>query len=310
MRFSTKYNLLTILGPTACGKTQLAVAAAAKLGSCVISADSRQVYRQMDIGTGKDLSEYSFEGSKVPHYLIDICQPGEKYNVYEFQKDFFNVYEKVYAENAIPVLCGGSGLYIEAVLSNYQLLSVPVNEELRSRLKDKSLEELATILASYKLMHNKSDVDTVKRAIRAIEIAEYQKNHISNSPNRPVINSLIIGIDFEREIVRKRITERLHQRLEEGMIDEVKSLLNKGLHSEDLIYYGLEYKYITLYLIGQLTYDDMVAQLNIAIHQFSKRQMTWFRKMERSGFKIHWVNGGLEMDKKLNFIFEMLYQSL
>jgi len=307
---SSKYNLLTILGPTACGKTQLAVAAAAKLGSCVISADSRQVYRQMDIGTGKDLSEYSFEGSKVPHYLIDICQPGEKYNVYEFQKDFFNVYEKVYAENAIPVLCGGSGLYIEAVLSNYQLLSVPVNEDLRNSLKNKSLEELATILASYKLMHNKSDVDTVKRAIRAIEIAEYQKNHISDNPNRPEINSLIIGIDFEREIVRKRITERLQQRLKEGMIDEVKALLNKGLASEDLIYYGLEYKYITLYLIGQLTYDEMVTQLNIAIHQFSKRQMTWFRKMERSGFKIHWVDGRFDMNKKLNFIFEKLYQSL
>ncbi|HEY9124475.1 MAG TPA: tRNA (adenosine(37)-N6)-dimethylallyltransferase MiaA [Bacteroidales bacterium] len=307
---SSKYNLLTILGPTACGKTQLAVAAAAKLGSCVISADSRQVYKQMDIGTGKDLSEYSFEGSNVPHYLIDIRLPGEKYNVYEYQKDFFDIYEKVYSENTIPVLCGGSGLYIEAVLKNYQLLSVPVNEELRGSLKDKPLEELAAILATYKLMHNKSDLDTVKRAIRAIEIAEYQKNHISDNPNRPEINSLIIGIDFEREIVRKRITERLQQRLKEGMIDEVKALLNKGLASEDLIYYGLEYKYITLYLIGQLTYDEMVTQLNIAIHQFSKRQMTWFRKMERSGFKIHWVDGRFDMNKKLNFIFEKLYQSL
>ena len=304
---SSKYNLLTILGPTACGKTQLAVAAAAKLGSCVISADSRQVYRQMDIGTGKDLSEYSFEGSNVPHYLIDICQPGEKYNVYEYQKDFFDVYEKVYSENTIPVLCGGSGLYIEAVLRNYQLLSVPVNEELRNSLKNKSLEELATVLASYKLMHNKSDVDTVKRAVRAIEIAEYQKNHQSVNPERPVINSLIIGIDFEREIVRKRITERLHQRLKDGMIDEVKSLLDKGLSSDDLIYYGLEYKYITLYLTGQLTYDEMVVQLNIAIHQFSKRQMTWFRKMERSGFKIQWVDGSLPLKDKSSFIYKELF---
>jgi tRNA dimethylallyltransferase len=304
---SSKYNLLTILGPTACGKTQLAVAAAAKLGSCVISADSRQVYKQMDIGTGKDLSEYSFEGSNVPYYLIDIYQPGEKYNVYEYQKDFFDVYEKVYSDSTIPVLCGGSGLYIEAVLRNYQLLSVPVNEELRDNLKNKSLEELSAILATYKLMHNKSDVDTVKRAVRAIEIAEYQKEHANENPDRPIINSLIIGIDFERDIVRKRITERLHQRLKSGMIDEVRSLLDKGLSSEDLIYYGLEYKYITLYLIGQLSYDEMVAQLNIAIHQFSKRQMTWFRKMERSGFYIHWIDGQLPLEDKLSFIYEKLY---
>ncbi|MCX7985496.1 MAG: tRNA (adenosine(37)-N6)-dimethylallyltransferase MiaA, partial [Bacteroidales bacterium] len=267
----SRYDLITILGPTASGKTILAANLAYRLHSAVISADSRQVYRGMDIGTGKDLADYIVEGSTVPYFLIDICEPGYQYNVFEYQRDFFAVFENLKAQGKIPVLCGGSGLYLEAVLKGYQLPEVPVNNELRQQLREKSLEELTEILRQYKQLHNKTDVDTKNRAIRAIEIAVYQQNHSAELKSFSPPCSLNIGIHYERANLKQRITERLHKRLKEGLLDEVNQLLKNGLSTDALIYYGLEYKFVTLYLSGRLSYDDMVEQLNIAIHQFSKR---------------------------------------
>lgn len=300
------FNLLCVLGPTACGKTALAVRMAAELGGEVISADSRQVYRGMDIGTGKDLEEYDYEGRSIPYHLIDIVDAGYKYNVFEYQQDFVKVWKDCKNRNVFPVLCGGSGLYLEAVLKAYRLLAVPVNEALRKTLENKSLSELSVILSAYKRMHNTTDVDTVKRAVRAIEIEEYYKLHSCIEGEFPEIHPLIVGVDVSREVRRTRIDKRLQERLKNGMVEEVQQLLEQDIAPEDLIYYGLEYKYLTLYLTGQLTYEDMVEKLNIAIHQFAKRQMTWFRKMERQGFSIHWIDGNLPMDEKVMLIRELM----
>lgn len=300
------FNLLCVLGPTASGKTALAVRMAAELGGEVISADSRQVYRGMDIGTGKDLEEYDYEGRSIPYHLIDIVDAGYKYNVFEYQQDFVKVWKDCKNRNVFPVLCGGSGLYLEAVLKAYRLLAVPVNETLRKTLENKSLSELSVILSAYKRMHNTTDVDTVKRAVRAIEIEEYYKLHSCIEGEFPEIHPLIVGVDVSREVRRTRIDKRLQERLKNGMVEEVQQLLEQDIAPEDLIYYGLEYKYLTLYLTGQLTYEDMVEKLNIAIHQFAKRQMTWFRKMERQGFSIHWIDGNLPMDEKVMLIRELM----
>ena len=288
--------MITILGPTASGKTAIATHLAERIGGEIISADSRQVYRRMDIGTGKDLSDYvnPETGRHIPYHLIDIAEPGTKYNLFRYQEDFMKAYNDIQQRGATPILCGGTGLYIESVLKGYNLSPVPQNPELRERLKDKSLEELTAMLTELKkktgsVMHNKTDVDSCQRAIRAIEIEQYNMEHPTPLREAPAIDSLIIGVDVDREVRRERITRRLHARLEEGMVDEIRGLLSEGIKPEDLIYYGLEYKFITKYVIGELTYDEMVRGLEIAIHQFAKRQMTWFRGMERRGFKINWI---------------------
>ena len=306
-------RMITILGPTASGKTAIATHLAERIGGEIISADSRQVYRRMDIGTGKDLSDYvnPETGRHIPYHLIDIAEPGTRYNLFRYQEDFMKAYNDIQQRGATPILCGGTGLYIESVLKGYNLSPVPQNPELRERLKGKSLEELTAMLTELKkmtgsAMHNKTDVDSCQRAIRAIEIEQFAVHssqftvhssqtshltpHTSNlKPQTSGIDSLIIGVDVDREVRRERITRRLHARLEEGMVDEIRGLLSEGIKPEDLIYYGLEYKFITKYVIGELTYDEMVRGLEIAIHQFAKRQMTWFRGMERRGFKINWI---------------------
>lgn len=300
------YDLITILGPTASGKTPLAAALASRLDSEIISADSRQVYRGMDLGTGKDLADYTVAGKTIPYHLIDIVDPGYKYNVFEYQRDFLQSYQSVRERGKSPILCGGTGLYLEAVLKGYRLIPVPENPELRNRLSDKSLDELTRILSSYKKLHNSTDVDTVKRAIRAIEIEEYYLTQDVEERSFPTINSLIIGVDIDRELRREKITRRLKQRLDEGMVDEVRQLIAGGVSPDDLIYYGLEYKYLTLYAIGELTFEEMFHQLEIAIHQFAKRQMTWFRGMERRGFTIHWIDASLPMEQKVDLILDLL----
>lgn len=300
------YQLITVLGPTASGKTTFAAALAARLDTEIISADSRQIYRSMDIGTGKDLADYTVNGKAIPYHLIDICDPGYKYNVFEYQHDFFRAYEAIREKGKLPILCGGTGMYIEAVLKGYKLLDVPQNPELRESLKDKSLPELEQILAGYKVLHNKTDVDTAQRAIRAIEIEEYYKSEAPDANEYDPVNSLIIGIDIDRELRREKISRRLRARLDEGMVDEVKGIIASGVKPEDLIYYGLEYKYLTLYIIGELSYEDMVSQLEIAIHQFAKRQMTWFRGMERRGSEIHWIDATLPTEEKIEKILELL----
>jgi tRNA dimethylallyltransferase len=303
--FSTNYDLITILGPTACGKTGIAAQLAYDIDAEIISGDSRQIYRKMDIGTGKDLEEYTVNGKFVPYHLIDIAEPGYKYNVFEYQRDFLQAYQSVGEKNKLPILCGGTGLYIESVLKGYKLLPVPENPELRNALADKTLQELTELLKSYKTLHNTTDVDTVKRAIRAIEIEEYYQTREMDDREFPQINSLIIGIDIDREERRKKITRRLETRLENGMIDEVKAILDLGVSPEDLIYYGLEYKYLTNYLLGNLTYGQMFSELETAIHQFAKRQMTWFRGMERKGFRIHWIDAALPMEEKIAKILSL-----
>ena len=306
-RFKLKYNLLTILGPTATGKTGLAAHVTARLKGEIISADSRQVYRGMDLGTGKDYADYFVDGVEVPSHLVDIEAAGAHYNVYRFQTDFIRVYNEIQSRGKFPVLCGGSGLYLEAVLKNYRLIEVPPNRELRKELEGKTLEELTEILKSMKpRLHNDTDVETDRRAVRAIEIEKYYAEHAQEASEMPEIRSLNIGIDFDREMRRQRITLRLKQRLEEGMLDEVQKLLDSGLTPDQLIYYGLEYKFLTLHLIGELSYDEMFRQLEIAIHQFAKRQMTWFRGMEKRGTKIHWVNGHLPMNEKVEEILKLL----
>ena len=299
-----KYDLLAVIGPTASGKTAFAVRLALALGGEVISADSRQVYRGMDIGTGKDLEEYVVEGQQVPCHLVDIVEAGYKYNVFEYQADFLRVWEDCRRRGVVPVLCGGSGLYVEAVLKGYKLLAVPVNEELRASLEGMPLPELAARLATYKKLHNTTEIDTPKRAIRAIEIEEYYRTHPYEEKDFPQLRPLIVGVEVSREVRRERITRRLHERLEQGMVEEVRQLLDSGVAPEDLIYYGLEYKYLTLYLTGKLSYDAMVEQLNVAIHQFAKRQMTWFRKMEREGFEIRWLDAGLPLEERVDRVKE------
>ena len=301
-----EYELIKLLGPTAAGKTSVAVALADRLHTEIISADSRQVYRRMNLGTGKDLADYEIGGHKIPYHLIDIVEPGYKYNVFEFQRDFLKAYEDIRGRGMLPVLCGGTGMYLESVLKGYRLLPVPENPELRERLSSKSLEELTSILASYKKLHNSTDVDTAKRAVRAIEIEEYYRSQPVEAREFPVIRSLIVGVDIGREQRREKITRRLRQRLDEGMVEEVRSLLAEGIKPEDLIYYGLEYKYLTLYATGQMSYEEMSGQLETAIHQFAKRQMTWFRGMERRGFTIHWVDAALPVEEKLELIEDLL----
>lgn len=304
------YELITILGPTASGKTSFAAALAHRLDTEIISADSRQIYRSMDIGTGKDLADYVVEGKKIPYHLIDICDPGYKYNVFEYQHDFFRVYEEIRQRGRLPILCGGTGMYIEAVLKGYKLLDVPQNPTLRTSLQGKTLDELEEILASYKVLHNKTDVDTAQRAIRAIEIEEYYKNQAPDVNEYDPINSLIIGINIERELRREKISKRLRARLEEGMVEEVRNILATGVKPEDLIYYGLEYKFLTLYIIGQLTYEEMVNGLEIAIHQFAKRQMTWLRGMERRGCTIHWIEATLPTEEKIEKTLQLLNRQI
>lgn len=327
-----KQTMVTILGPTASGKTSLAAAFAyyvnkhgilfsndggitptkehSYTNAEIISADSRQVYRGMDIGTGKDLADYTIEGSQIPYHLIDICDAGTKYNLFQYQQDFYNAYTDIQSRGALPILCGGTGLYIESVLKGYHLSPVPQNELLREQLADKSLAELTTMLQVLKakngsVMHNRTDVDTAQRAIRAIEIETYNQEHHTSERELPAVDSLVIGVNIDRETRREKITRRLKARLEEGMVDEIKGLIERGVPAENLIYYGLEYKYITEYVIGKTTYDEMFRGLEIAIHQFAKRQMTWFRGMERRGFIIHWIDALLPMEEKVQQIMKL-----
>ena len=302
-----KNLLIVILGPTATGKTTLAAKLANQLFGEVISADSRQVYRGMDIGTGKDLADFEINGGKIPYHLIDIVDAGTEYNVFEYQKDFLKAYENIIQRNKTPILCGGSGLYIDAVVKGYRFLEVPENNDLRNELEQKSIDELNEMLLNYKTAHNTTDSIYKKRIIRAIEVAKFQTENEALIRDFPKINHIIFGIDFDREIIKKRITQRLKNRLEnEGMIDEVKQLIANGVDPEKLKFYGLEYKLITQYLQNELNYNDMYQKLNTAIHQFAKRQSTWFRKMEKDGFKIHWINGNLSLEEKLTFIKSIL----
>ena len=292
------HDILVITGPTATGKTRLAALVADRLGGEVISADSRQVYRGMDIGTGKDLSDYTVDGRRVPVHMVDIADAGYRYNVYEYQRDFLKVFEDMTMRGVYPVVCGGSGMYVDSIVSGYRLVQVPVNDQLRSLLDGRSLEELTEILSQYKSLHNKTDVDTVKRAVRAIEIADWYAHHPVEETPFPVRNPLVTAVFVDRETRRQRISDRLRVRLEEGMIEEVQRLLAGGIHPDDLIYYGLEYKYITLYLMNRLSREEMVQKLEVEIHRFAKRQMTWFRGMERRGIAINWIDGSLSDEEK------------
>lgn len=303
------YDMITILGPTASGKTSLAAALAFDMSAEIISADSRQVYRGMDLGTGKDLADYVVNGHPIPYHLIDIVDAGFKYNLFMYQQDFLKAYTDICGRGVLPILCGGTGLYLESILKGYRMIPVPENPELRARLEGKSLDELAAILSDYKTLHNSTDIDTAKRAIRAIEIGEYYRLHPVQEGEFPTINSLIVGVDINRELRREKITKRLKQRLEEGMLDEIRDLLNRGIPADDLIYYGLEYKYLTLHVIGELSYDEMFKNLETAIHQFAKRQMTWFRGMERRGFNIHWIDASLDMQDKIEQIKKLYAES-
>lgn len=302
--------MITILGPTACGKTTLAAHLAARIGGEIISADSRQVYRRMDIGTGKDLDDYVVDGKQIPYHLIDIMEPGTKYNLFQYQQDFHDAYNDIRSRGAEPILCGGTGLYIEAALKGYALSPVPQNAELRASLEGKSLEELTSMLVLLKqkngsTMHNTTDVDTAQRAIRAIEIETYNAEHPMPERQLPGIESLVIGVNIDREARRERITQRLRQRLENGMVEEIRAIIDSGVAPEDLIYYGLEYKYVTEYVIGKTSYEEMFRALEIAIHQFAKRQMTWFRGMERRGTVIHWIDASLPMEEKIDCILAL-----
>jgi len=306
-----KEKMITILGPTASGKTPFAAALARRIGGEIISADSRQVYRRMDIGTGKDLDDYG----EVPYHLIDIAEPGTKYNLFQYQHDFLKAYEDIRSRGVTPILCGGTGLYLEAVLKGYQLAPVPENKQLRASLEGKSLEELTQMLVELKRkngtnMHNKTDVDSAQRAIRAIEIEVFNGENPQEGAQIPPIDSLIIGVDIDREERRRKISRRLKQRLETGMVEEVKALLDSGIPADDLIYYGLEYKFVTEYLIGKTTYEEMYRSLEIAIHQFAKRQMTWFRGMERRGFTIHWIDAMMPMEEKVAEIIGVTNSSM
>lgn len=303
--------MITILGPTACGKTSLAAALAYEMHAEIISADSRQVYRGMDIGTGKDLGDYVVRGRQIPYHLIDIAEPGTKYNLFCYQQDFSEALADITGRGIRPILCGGTGLYIEAVLKGYALSTVPQNPDLRQTLQNESLEQLTERLVELKrrngsVMHNTTDVDSCQRAIRAIEIETYNLEHAAERREMTPVDSVIIGLDIPREVRREKITARLKQRLAEGMVDEIRTLLDRGIPADDIIYYGLEYKYVTEYAIGRLTYEEMFRQLEIAIHQFAKRQMTWFRGMERRGLVIHWIDALLSMEDKINAIKQLI----
>ncbi len=300
------HDILVITGPTATGKTRLAALVADRLGGEVISADSRQVYRGMDIGTGKDLSDYTIDSRSVPVHMVDIVDAGYRYNVFEYQRDFLKVFEDLSARGVFPVVCGGSGMYVDSIVSGYRLVQVPVNAQLRELLAGRSLEELTEILSHYKSLHNKTDVDTVKRAVRAIEIADYYSNHPVDESPFPVRNPLVTAVFVDRETRRQRISDRLRTRLDEGMIEEVQRLLAGGIHPDDLVYYGLEYKYITLYLMNRLSRDEMVQKLEVEIHRFAKRQMTWFRGMERRGIAINWIDGSMSDAEKADLIISKI----
>ena len=304
-------TLLTILGPTASGKTDLAAHVAREIGGEIISADSRQVYRGMDIGTGKDLDDYVVDGKQIPYHLIDIREAGTKYNLFQYQEDFLKAYHDIQSRGAQPILCGGTGLYIESVLKGYHLSPVPQNPELRKALERKSLDELTHMLRQLKAkngsnMHNTTDVDSCQRAIRAIEIETYNLDHPTDNRDFPAIDSVIVGVGIDRVARREKITSRLRKRLDNGMVEEIRGILDKGVKADDLIYYGLEYKYVTEYVIGKLTYEEMFRQLEIAIHQFAKRQMTWFRGMERRGATIHWIDAALSMEEKVKETIRLL----
>jgi tRNA dimethylallyltransferase len=300
------YDLIVITGPTATGKTRLAAELADAMKAEVISADSRQVYKGMDIGTGKDLADYVVSGRVVPVHLVDMVEPGYEYNVFEFQDNFLKIFERIRQLDKQAIMCGGTGLYIEAALAKYRLLKVPVNNKLRNQLSDLTQDELVQKLASMKKLHNTTDVTDRKRLIRAIEIETYNANHTDERKDFPEFNHIIFGISFPRKVIRERITARLKHRLENGMLKEVEQLLKSGLKPEKLTFYGLEYRYVTQYITGEINYDEMFNLLNTAIHQFAKRQMTWFRRMERNGFNIHWIEGSLNHEQKLEYIFEML----
>lgn len=298
---------IAVVGPTACGKTRRAVQIASALNGEILSADSRQVYCNMDLGTGKDLDEYG----DVRYHLIDICPPGSKYNLHKYLRDFNRVYADVLARGKRPVICGGSGMYVEHALNGISLPDVPENTALRHSLASKSLDQLAAMLAGYKQLHNVTDIDTKARAIRAIEIQEYYFHHPEETESASrqganPIDALIIGLDIPREERRARISSRLKQRLDNGLIREIRHLLNSGIDAEDLIYYGLEYKFVTLHVMGELSYQEMFTQLETAIHQFAKRQMTWFRGMERRGSTIHWLPYDLDDAEFLTRISELL----
>lgn len=304
-------KMITILGPTASGKTSVAAALALRTGGEIISADSRQVYRRMDIGTGKDLADYTIGDVHIPYHLIDIAEPGTKYNLFQYQQDFHTAYNDIRSRGKLPILCGGTGLYVEAVLGGYSLSPVPQNQQLRESLEGKSLDELTQMLVELKQkngsnMHNRTDVDTAQRAIRAIEIETYNLEHPTPERQMPPVDSLVIGINIDRELRREKITRRLKARLEEGMCDEIRSLIDGGVNPDDLIYYGLEYKFVTEYVVGKTSYEEMFRQLEIAIHQFAKRQMTWFRGMERRGYTIHWIDAAQSMDEKVEAIMSLM----
>lgn len=304
-------KMITILGPTASGKTSVAAALALRTGGEIISADSRQVYRRMDIGTGKDLADYTIGDVHIPYHLIDIAEPGTKYNLFQYQQDFHTAYNDIRSRGKLPILCGGTGLYIEAVLGGYSLSPVPQNQKLRESLEGKSLDQLTQMLVQLKQkngsnMHNRTDVDTAQRAIRAIEIETYNIEHPTPERQMPPVDSLVIGINIDRELRREKITRRLKARLEEGMCDEIRSLIDGGVNPDDLIYYGLEYKFVTEYVVGKTSYEEMFRQLEIAIHQFAKRQMTWFRGMERRGYTIHWIDAAQSMDEKVEAIMSLM----
>ncbi len=306
MTQNSEYNLITVVGPTASGKTTFAAHLAKELQTEIISGDSRQLYRGMDIGTGKDLSDYVVDGVQIPYHLIDIKDAGYKYSVFEFQRDFFDAFADVQSRGKLPILCGGTGMYVEAVIKAFDLKDVSPNKELRAELEGKTLTELIEILKSYKIPHNISDTETIRRCTRAIEIADFYLHNPEETIELPKVNSLVIGLDIDRELRREKISKRLKDRLDEGMIDEVKRLIKNGCPPEDLIYYGLEYKFVTQHVIGELTFDEMFKKLEIAIHQFSKRQMTWFRGMEKRGTKIHWIDVTLPMEEKIAIAKRML----
>ena len=306
MELKSIYDLLVITGPTASGKTALAAAISYRVEGEIISADSRQVYRGMNIGTGKDYDDYLINGIHIPCHLIDIADPGYKYNVFEYQRDFFKVYSDLKRRKIFPIVCGGSGMYADSIITGYKMFEVPPDSGLRIELEKKSMEELKGILSTYRSLHNITDIDTRKRVIRAIEIEHFNRNLRKQSSEFPKFRSLIVGLLFDRDSRRKRITERLKQRLESGMVDEVKQLIDQGINIETLIYYGLEYKFITFYLTGKISYQELFRDLEIAIHQFAKRQMTWFRGMERRGIKINWIDGELPMEEKVEKVIKLL----
>jgi tRNA dimethylallyltransferase len=303
---NSTYDALVVTGPTASGKTALAVAMAKKLGGEIISADSRQVYRGMNLGTGKDYSDYLIDDTWIPCHLIDIAEPGYKYNVFEYQRDFIKVYTSLKARNLFPVVCGGSGMYADSIITGYKMVEVPPDSGLRAELEKKPMEELREILSTYKNLHNTTDLDTKKRVIRAIEIEHFNSYRRQKNNELPKVKSLVVGVLFDRETRRKRISDRLKLRLDAGMVDEVKNLINLGVNPDTLIYYGLEYKFITLFLTGKLSYEPMVRELETAIHQFAKRQMTWFRGMEKRGTKINWIDGNLPLEEKVEIVLSLL----